>query len=68
MWHVDDLKISHEDPEIVTSYINKLDKKYGKDAYGNSTPLTVKRGLKHEYLGMTLDFSDPLKVRIDMTK
>ena len=50
---MDDLKISHVDPGVVTSIINEIDKKYGTDLRGNVTPLTVKRGKIQEYLGMT---------------
>ena len=65
-WHVDNLKISYMDPNIVSSFIDDLDKKYGVDARRNKTPLTVKREKVHEYLGMVLDFSKPRKVIIDM--
>ena len=41
VWHVDDLKISHEDLKVVTNLINKIDRKYGKDARGNKVPLTI---------------------------
>lgn len=62
LWHVDDLKISHEDPAVVTSIISLLDKEFGdKDA-----PLTVHRGKIHKYLGMTLDYSIDGKVVIIM--
>ena len=49
VWHVDDLKISHTDPKVVTAIIVSLERAYGK--------MTVTRGLTHDYLGMTLDFS-----------
>ena len=29
-WHVDDLKISHVDSEVVDDILNKLDERYGK--------------------------------------
>ena len=47
LWHVDDLKISHVDAEIVTIIIDMLEKEFGKEA-----PLTKTRGKIHEYLGM----------------
>ena len=50
-YHVNDLKISHRDPVVVTRIINKLRKKYGK-----VSPLSVARGEIHDYLGMALDF------------
>eukprot|EP00957_Ditylum_brightwellii_P122484 9340400-Ditylum_brightwellii.AAC.1 len=39
LWHVDDLKISHADPKVVTNIISKLEERYGKEA-----PLTVNHG------------------------
>ena len=63
LWHVDDIKISHLDPNVVTAIIEQLKKEYGKYA-----DLTVTRGKVHEYLGATIDFSTPGKVRINMFK
>ena len=65
-WHVDDIKISHVDGKVVTHLIQKLDHKYGKLPTGEKTPLNVTRGKRHEYLGMTLDYSQPNKILIDM--
>ena len=50
VWYVDDLKISHVDSRIVSGIIRKLNKKYGKTASGQNTPLMVKRGQIHDYL------------------
>jgi hypothetical protein len=61
LWHVDDLKISHVDPNVVSKVIAALEGEFGKEA-----PLTVTRGKVHEYLGMTIDFSDPGKVKFTM--
>jgi len=61
VWHVDDLKMSHVSIEVLDDIINKLSEKYGKEA-----PLTVNRGKIHEYLGMTIDFSVPGKVKFKM--
>ena len=61
LWHVDDLKISHVDPEVVTEMIELLEGEFGKEA-----PLTKTRGHVHEYLGMTIDFSAMGKVKISM--
>jgi hypothetical protein len=62
-WHVDDLKISHMSPNVVTSVIEQLDEAFGKEA-----PLTITRGKIHEYLGMTLDYSEAGKVKIYMVE
>ena len=61
LWHVDNLKISHEDPAVVTNIICWLNDKYGK-----VTPMVSTGGKIHEYLGMTIDFSDVGKVKITM--
>ena len=68
VWHVDDLKILHVDENVVTKIISKLEKQYDKDAYGNECPLTVCRGKKHDYLGMTLDYTKAGKVKVDMNE
>ena len=52
VFHIDDLLMSHESPEVITKMISKLDKEYG-----TKDDLTVTRGPIHEYLGMTIDFS-----------
>jgi Reverse transcriptase (RNA-dependent DNA polymerase) len=63
LWHVDDLKISHVDADVVTDVIAMLSSEFGKEA-----PLTVTRGAIHEYLGMTLDFTEKGVAKIDMSK
>jgi hypothetical protein len=58
----DDLKILHVDSQVVLDVIELLQKKYGTvDA-----PLTMCRGKTHDYLGMTLDYTVPGKVIINM--
>eukprot|EP00957_Ditylum_brightwellii_P078671 5981757-Ditylum_brightwellii.AAC.1 len=57
-WHVDDLKISHVDDAEVTKILEWLEKTYGQ--------LRTTRGKVHEYLGMTLDFSERGHVKIGM--
>ena len=61
-WHVDDLKVSHVDTNEVTNMINWLKVTY-EDEIGK---MVVSRGKIHWYLGMTLDYSTPGKVNIDM--
>ena len=46
VWYVDDNKISHVDPSVVTDIIHKIEAKFGK--------MTVTRGDKHEFLGMQI--------------
>ena len=61
VWHVDNLKISHVDPNVVTDVINKLSDRFGKEA-----PMNISRGKVHDYLGMTLDFRQKGKVKVLM--
>ena len=61
VWHVDDLKISHADPEVVDSVIEMIDERFGKE-----DPITRNRGKVHDYLGMKIDFSEKGKVKIIM--
>jgi hypothetical protein len=58
VFHIDDLLLSHLNPNVVTLYIRKLHKEYG-----SLENLTVTRGKVHEYLGMTLDFRVKSEVR-----
>jgi hypothetical protein len=61
IWHVDDLKISHVDSTVVEEIVQQIDARYGKEA-----PVTVTRGKKHDYLGMTIDYTAPGKVTFSM--
>ena len=61
VFHVDNLKISHDDPEVVTSIITELDNRYG-----DIMPLTISRGKIHEYLGMIFDYTIASTVKITM--
>ena len=60
-WHVDNLKISHVDGNVVEDIVKALDNKYGKE-----TPITVHRGPIQEYLGMTIDYTVKGKVSFSM--
>jgi hypothetical protein len=48
-WYVDDTKISHVDPTIVTSIIEQLEARFDK--------MTVTRGLEHTFLGMNIRYT-----------
>ena len=61
VWHVDDLKVSHKQTSVVDEIISSLRTEYKK--VGN---MTVRRGKVHDYLGMTLDFSQPGKFIVSM--
>lgn len=59
LWYVDDVKISHVDPKVVTWLIKHLEAKFGT--------LTTTRGKKHTYLGMDIEFLPDGTVKIMMT-
>ena len=61
LWHVDNLKLSHVDDKVNTLIVNLIDEEFGKES-----PITVTRGKVHDYLGMTLDYTEKGKVKIKM--
>jgi hypothetical protein len=61
LWHVADLKIAHVNEVVNTNIIKKINDKFGKEA-----PLTITRENIHDYLGVTLDYSEKGKVKIKM--
>ena len=61
VWYVDDLKISHKDSTVIDGIISSL-----KSEYGKVGEMTVRRGKKHDYLRMTLDFSKDGAFIVDM--
>ena len=50
IWHVDNLKISHKDPQEVTNMIAYLEFIYGD--------MTINGGRTRTYLGMDIDLRD----------
>ena len=61
IWHVDDLKISHVDSKVIDGIIESLN-----DEYGKVGEMMVRRGKVHDYLGMTLDFSEDKEFIVNM--
>ena len=61
LWHVDDLKTSHVDPDVVSSVLADIDAEYGE-----ISKMTITRGKVHKYLGMNIDYSSPGKVIFSM--
>ena len=56
IWHVDNLKMSHVDPDIVSRVLSVIHAEYG-----NIVKMIIMRGKIHKYLGMTIDYSSPDK-------
>ena len=54
---VDDLKVSHKDKTVLEDFLTDLG-----DEFGQEDKLMENRGLVHEYLGITIDYSIPRKV------
>ena len=61
LWHVDDIKVSHVDPQVVTDVLKEIN-----DWYGEIAPLTETRGPVHEYLGMTINYGSKGRVEFTM--
>lgn len=61
LFHVDDLLSTHVNPKQNDWFLEWLNKKYG-----NFGKVVATRGKRHDYLGMTLDFSREGKVIVDM--
>ena len=57
LFHIDDLMMSYVSSKVVSKYIKLLE-----GEYGTKDPLTVTRGKRHEYLGITIDFGLALGV------
>lgn len=62
-WHVDDLKVSHLHKSVVDNFLQWV-----QDTYGKIGKVKINQGKKHKYLGMTLDYSVPGQVSINMIK
>ena len=61
-WHVENLKISHREEEVVSAFAIQI-----AETYGPKT--TISRGRVHDYLGMQLDFGTcPGSMIISMIK
>ena len=52
-WHVDDVKLSHEDSKVNDEFMDCRKDNYANDNIGE---VKAKGGAKNNYLGMTLDW------------
>ena len=58
VWYVDDNKVSHVDPLVVTNVIDLMKSHFGE--------LTVTRGKKHRFLGMNITINKDKNIEIEM--
>ena len=65
-FHVDDCKLSHKSSRQMDRMIEYLRKEYESIFEDGSGKITVKRGKVHEYLGMTIDYSEPGQAKVTM--
>jgi hypothetical protein len=61
-FHVDDSKISHMDESVIKNMVKDLNGVFGQDG----TLLEASYGKIHEYLGMTIDYSEENVVKFTM--
>jgi hypothetical protein len=61
-FHVDDLKISHVKQSVIDSVLSGLNNKFGT----SRKPLAATTGNIHDYLGITIDYSESNKVKFTM--
>ena len=65
-FHVDDCKISHKSPKVVSDIIDWLRSEYENVFEDGSGLMKVHRGKTHKYLGMSLDYSHTNQCRVTM--
>jgi hypothetical protein len=65
-WHVDDLKVSHVLPSVVTRMAEWLKSQYEQLFDDGSGAMTIHQGKKQDYIGMVLDYSTLGVVTIGM--
>eukprot|EP00957_Ditylum_brightwellii_P029227 2208872-Ditylum_brightwellii.AAC.1 len=55
-WHVDDAKSNHVDPKVINEFHHWCESNYRCQELGH---VKVVRGKTHDYLAMTLDYTQP---------
>ena len=65
-FHVDNCKLSHKSSRQIDRMIGYLRKEYESIFEDGSGKMTAKRGKVHEYLGMTINYSEPGQAKVTM--
>ena len=65
-FHVDDYKLSHNIPNVVGKTITWIQEEYESIFEDRSGEITVHRGKVHNYLGMTLHYTEGGNVKVSM--
>ena len=60
-FHVDDLKVSHKDQAVLDDFLDEL-----RSEFGQEYELAENKGLVHEYLGITINYSIASKLVFTM--
>jgi hypothetical protein len=63
-WHIDNLKSSHINPKVNNKFLAWLKTKYANDKIGEIKAVC---GKKHNYLAITLNFTTPGVLKINMS-
>lgn len=66
VWHVDDFKLSHCDPTMVTRIVKWFERQYAETFGHDRTSIKVVRGPRLIFLGMTINHTMKRKVRFTM--
>ena len=64
-WHVDDLKVSHVEEQVVEEFLKWVQNKYEEQHIKKVKPSC---GKKHDYLGMDIDYTEPGVFKVSMVK
>ena len=63
LWHVDDLKASHEEKSVLDKFVKYLRGIYDNPEIGK---IKVNEGPRYDFVGMTLDYSQQGRLIVDM--
>ena len=61
LWHVDGMKISHVDENVVTQVLDLM-----SDEFATEALLSISKGRRHQYLGMQIEYTNRKQVQITL--